>query len=94
LYAPFPSPSGGARADRFVGELGVQLTHRQLLGGAFLPAAQDLTLEPGPRSASRRAGIGVDTPNDSLLVAAVVLVLLLAGARLALRQDFVPNTTK
>jgi hypothetical protein len=39
LYAPFPSPPPGARAQHFVGELGALTAQRQLLRGVWVGSA-------------------------------------------------------
>jgi len=83
LYAPFPSPQGGARAERFVGQLGVNAKTAQLERGV------DLDRHPAPavRAAGVRAGVGVPAPRGALIgVLALAAVAATLAVTLAVRR--------
>lgn len=92
LYAPFPSPSAGPRAQRFVGELGLTIKVAQLDRG------RDVARDVATRSAaaSARAGRGIDPPSGAqivlIAVAALVAVLAVVGVGHR-RKEFVADTT-
>jgi hypothetical protein len=89
LYAPFPSPPPGARAQRFVGELGAATAERQLLRGKWVGSA----LAPPSRTAAGAATARARpvTPAAGrmreLAILAGVLAVGFALQRLVVRQD-------
>jgi hypothetical protein len=83
LYAPFPSPAPGQRAQRFVGELGVVVKTRRLARGHALGQALE---SPGRRrhgAATARAGLAhLGTRPDRAAIS--VTLALTAGLGLGL----------
>jgi hypothetical protein len=75
LYEPFPSPTGGARAERYVADFGVRLEPAQLRVGVQV---HDGLPRSGGGAASARAGVGADGRADDLLLGAA-FVLILVG---------------
>jgi hypothetical protein len=78
LYAPFPAPPAGARAERFVGELGVAARKGALKRGvAVRPAAAAAAGSTG--AAAHRAGVGQGLPDiGAVIVLTVVMAVVVA----------------
>lgn len=85
LYAPFPSPSGGAWAQRFVGELGVRTDRAALDRGVALHGLRD-TPAPHTAAASTRAGTTGDHPTTALLTGAALALVVTAASAIAVRR--------
>jgi hypothetical protein len=93
LYAPFPSPSGGARAERFVGQLGVKATRAELTRGEHVGRSS----RPSSAAASRRAGIDVRAPDGlllGLLSAGALVVALTVAVAFDRRKECVADPAK
>lgn len=88
LYAPFPSPSGGPRAERFVGELGVKVSARQLRRGTLVPVEPGTGMFwVGAGPATQRAGSAGGHGTAGLLIGlALAAALGAAILRLAARR--------
>jgi hypothetical protein len=80
LYAPFPSPPAGARAQRFVGELGVTVKPADLRRGHSLAAA---FRAQGAARAAATARTGLRGAHAGAATIVLPALLLVAGAALA-----------
>lgn len=78
LYAPFPSPTGGERAERFVADFGVRASTRQVQAGTSIPGA-GLAVTGVSGAAAGRAGTRQDARTGELL-GGLAVALLVAGA--------------
>ena len=88
LYEPFPEPVAAERAQRYLQQIGVIASDRDLREGRFLGSADRGAAPARPSgreaaAASGRAGIGSDQAPWPLL--ALLAGVLAAGAAAALR---------
>jgi hypothetical protein len=78
LYEPFPSPTGGVRAQRYVGDFGVRVAPGELRAGVTLPGSEE-PLVPADRSPGHRAGIVGQGASPGLWVGALLALVVIVA---------------
>ena len=81
MYAPFPAPPAGARAERFVGQLGVVAPKGALKRG--VPVAAASAAPPGATgAAAHRAGVGQGLPDIGAVIVLTAVIAIVVGLSL------------